>query len=369
MLAPSRSAPLVLVVAAAAVSVLFGATPFLIPEVAARYEVSLGTAGLISTAQVSGFAVITFLAGRWWRPARSKLVIAAIVGFGFDAASALTGMFPLLLIFRFFAGAAAGVFTWLAWEAAMRDVRSMRDVAAIGPIVVLFGAPVMAWTASVGGDRALYWLLAVSVLPLIAMRAHFEAEGPSRRHRMSPSRSNLVLLVALGLLTMAGSALFVFVGAHASDRVGMGAVALSLGFSVNAVAGLAGARWQRPVRHAWPWMALVTVSASSLVAFPHPVVFYAALVGWGFAFWRAVPRVLMAVADWSLVPDERVGDAQSIMAIGRAIGPGVGGMLLGAGAFGSLGIFTGVGLGVAALLVGVVERYRSGREAPVSSGT
>lgn len=357
-----------LLVAASGVSLLFGATPFLIPEVARRYGVTLGAAGLISVSQVSAFAFTTFLAGRWWRPTRSKLVIAAAVGSVFDAASALTGWFPLLLGFRFWAGAAAGVFTWLAWSAAMRDISSMRDVAAIGPITVLFGAPVLAWIASVGGDQALYWLLAVSVLPVMVMRADFTGEPPRQRRRMSPSRSNVVLLIALGILTLAGSSLFVFVGALASVEVGMGAVASSLGFSVNAVAGLVAARWRRRSPHAWPWLAVVAVSAGSLVAFPHPMVFYAGMFWWGFAFWRAVPRVLVAVAEWSLVAEERVGDAQSIMAIGRAIGPGVGGLLLGAGAFGPLGIFTAVGLGLSAVLVAGVERYRSGREAPVPSG-
>lgn len=364
LLAPRRGAPVVLLVAAAAVSFLFAATPFLIPEVAERYGVAVGTAGFISAAQVTGFAVTTFVAGRWWRPSRSKLVVAALVGAGFNAASAMTESFPLLLGFRLGAGAAAGVFTWLAWAAAMRDVHSMRDIAAVGPVTVLVAAPLLAWVAAVGGDRAVYWVLAASPLPAALFPAKLVGASPRERSGMSPSRSNIVLLVALGALTMAGSALFVFLGALAQDEIGMGAVALSFGFSLNAMAGLAGARWRRRPRHAWPWMALTAVSAGSVVLVPNEIVFYVGLIGWGFAFWMAVPRVLGAVADWSFAPDERVGDAQSIMAVGRAIGPAIGGVLVGAGAYGTLGAFAAIGLGSAALLVGLVERYRVDRDAP-----
>lgn len=356
---------MVLLVAASAVSLMFAATPFLIPAVADRYGVSVGTAGFISATQVSGFAAVTFIAGRWWKPTRTKLVAAALLASVFDVASALTGSFAVLLGLRLLAGGAAGVFTWLAWSDAMRDADSMRDVAAVGPITVLVGAPLLGWLVGVGGDQALYWLLAVSPLPVTILKTSFGTpEGRKAKARMSPSRSNLVLLVALGVLTMAGSALFVFVGALAEKEIGLGIVALSLGFSVNALAGLIGTRWRPRPGQAWPWMIAIAASAVSFVIWQHPVMFFVGMFGWGFAFWMAVPVVLGSVAEWSFAPDERVGDAQSIMAIGRAIGPAVGGLLVGSGAFVGLGWFAGLGLGFAALLVGFVERYRRDRVGP-----
>ena len=181
---------------------------------------------------------------------------------------------------------------------------------------------------------------------------------------MSPSRTNLVLLVALGLLTMAGSALFVFLGAFANLEIGLTAVALALGFSVNALAGLIAARLRRRPRYAWPWLVVTAVSATSIVLIPGPIVFYAGMFGWGFAFWMAVPRVLGRVAEWSLVPDERVGDAQSIMALGRAAGPAIGAALVGSGEFGGLVAFAGAGLLSSAALAGSVEVYRRNRSGP-----
>ena len=364
LLSHRPNSALILVAGAVAVSLLFAATPFLIPLVAEEFDVSLGAAGLLSAVQVAGFAVTTFVAGRRWRASHSKMVAAAVAGIGLNAGSALTTDFGVLLAFRLVVGATAGVFTWLAWADAMRDTASMRRISAVGPISVLVGAPLLAWIGAAGGASALYWSLAVTPLPVLVLRSDYLSTRPPGRRRMSPSRSNVVLLVALGVLTMAGSSLFVFTGAFGVDEVGLGAVAVAVGFSVNAGAGLAGAWWPRRPTVAWPWMIGITLSASTLVAIPHPVAFYGGMFGWGFAFWMAIPRILSAVADWSLVPDERVGDAQSIMAVGRAVGPVVGAVLVGAGSFGRLGVFSGTGLALAGLLVGLVERYRRGRDGP-----
>lgn len=354
-----------LVVGAAAVSFLFAATPFLIPEVSDRFEVSLGTTGLISSAQVLGFAGLVFVAGRRLSPSRGGLVAAALVGVATDIASALVSSFPALLALRFVAGSAAGLLTWLAWTDAMRSSKSMRDIAAVGPLTVLLGAPLLGWVASVGGDRAVYLLLAGSMVLPALVPVKFVSEPMRDRRSMSPSRSNVVLLVGLGILTMAGSALFVFLGAFGKQEVGLTAVALSLGFSVNALAGLIGARLRWRAAHAWPWLLLVAASATLIVAFPGPVAYYAGMFGWGFAFWMAVPTVLGRIADWSLVPEERVGDAQSIMALGRAAGPSVASVLVGTGEFGGLAVFAGAGLVTSATVVGGVEAYRRGRPSPV----
>jgi hypothetical protein len=327
--------------------------------------VRLGTAGLISSVQVLGFAVSVFAAGRRLSPSRAALVVAALTGVACDSASALVVSFPALLGLRFAAGAAAGFLTWLAWADAMRSPRSMRDVAAVGPLTVLVAAPLLAWVASAGGDRAVYLLLAGSMVFPAIVPVQFSSEPMRGRRKMSPSRSNLVLLAGLGILTMAGSALFVFLGAFAKIEAGLTAVGLSIGFSVNALAGLIGARLRWRPQHAWPWLVLVSVSATSIVLFPGALAYYIGMFGWGFAFWMAVPTVLGRVAEWSLAPDERVGDAQSIMALGRAAGPSVAAVLVGSGRFGGLAVFAGTGLLASAGVVGGVEMYRRGRPSPV----
>ena len=56
--------------------------------------------------------------------------------------------------------------------------------------------------------------------------------------------------------------------------------------------------------------------------------FLGALVVWGFFFWAAIPGVFEVLASRSRYPEERVGDAQALMAAGRAGGPLLGGLLI-----------------------------------------
>jgi len=361
-----RGAPLALIAAAAAVSLLFAATPFLIPAVADRYGIRIGSVGLISTSQVFGFAAAAFIGGRRLRPSRRLLVGSAVAAVVVNAASALISVFELLLVLRLTAGVTAGLFTWLAWADAMRAEKSMRAIAAVGPVTVLVGAPLLAWIGSVGGDRAIYGLLALAPIPAAVIPVDIEGDAVAARRHFSPSRSNVVLLGALGLLTMAGSAFFVFMAAFAQTEVGLGEVALSVGFSLHALAGLIGIRLRRHPIWAWPWMIGITVSVLTIIALPDPITFFAGMVGWGLCFWVAVPRILNRVAEWSLVAEERVGDAQGIMALGRSVGPAFGSVLVGHGQFVGVGVFSTLGLTGAAGLVGAVERYRSGRDGPAA---
>jgi predicted MFS family arabinose efflux permease len=354
----ARGASAALVASASAVALLFAATPFVIPEVAERFEVSLGASGLISAAQVLGFAITTFVAGRRLQASRRYLLGAAIAAVALNLASAVWEVFPVLVLLRSGAGSAAGFLTWIAWTDAMHSRSSMRDIAGIGPLTVFVGAPLLAWIASQGGDRAVYLFLATTTVPAALLPFRVRATGRHERRRMSPSRSNVVLLIALGSLTMGGSALFVFIAAFGAREVGLAAVAVSLGFSLNALTGLVGARWRSRPTSAWPWLLSIGAAVVGLIAFHEPVVFYVGLALWGFGFWMAVPTVLTDLADWSLAPDERVGDAQSIMALGRAIGPAVGGALIGSAGFSRVGVFTGVMLGLATILVAMVEWYR-----------
>ena len=62
----------------ATVSITFAATPFLLQPIADEFGVSLGQAGLMSTAQVGTFALVVFVAGRRLSTDRRFLVGAAL---------------------------------------------------------------------------------------------------------------------------------------------------------------------------------------------------------------------------------------------------------------------------------------------------
>ncbi|MCJ7726778.1 MAG: hypothetical protein MUP76_10380 [Acidimicrobiia bacterium] len=371
MFAPFRSiaalrpsAAPALLAGASAVAGLFAATAFLIPVVADRFGISVGTAGLISVVQVGGFTVATFLAGRRIRADRRILVWAVIAQVSANLVSAVIGWFWLLLLARLVAGVGAGLITWLAWIDAMKEHAVMRDVAGVGPLTALVAAPLFGVVTSLWGDRPVFLMLAVLAALPLAFRFEISGAAVPARRKVSPSRSNLVLLGALALLTMAGSSLFIFTVAMAEARVGLDPALASIAIAANAAAGLAGTRFRARSGTAALWMGGIALALGAMVAFPVAPVFYAAMVVWGFCFWMTVPEVLRQVAAWSLAPEERVGDAQGLMALGRVVGPGFGGLLVGAGSYVAVGIEAAVGTGVAMAIVGGVEYYRRNRSGP-----
>lgn len=364
MLTPSRlvlalrpHASPALLVASASVAFHFAATPFLLTPVARAWGVTIGAAGLLSVTQVGGFTLANFVAGRRLRASRKWLVGAALTGFGANAASVLAPSFELLLATRVLAGLAAGLITWLAWTEAMRSGEGLRDIAAVGPLSALIGSPLVAWLVWAGDERIVFSVMALSCLPALWLAPRYEPTIRPGRRRMSPSRSNIVLLTALGLLTAAGSSLFVFAGAIGETRLDLAPTLVAFAFSANAAAGLVAARLSS--RRAWPWMLVIAGCAVTVAFSTFAPAWFAAMTLWGFAFWMAVPVVLRQIAAWSLVPEERTGDAQGIMALGRVAGPAIGGALLGGGGTTLVGVEAGVGLALAALTVAVVTRYRS----------
>ncbi len=361
MFAPARlayalrpHAPVGILAAAAAVQVLFASTPFLIPEVAGHYTVSEGFAAGISVAQVGAFALSNLVLPRRLAPTGRVLRRSALVLVVANLASALAGQFWLLVALRVVAGFAAGALTWVAWADAMRNPRSLAGVASAGPVTALMSAPLLSLVAGLG-DRAVFVALAVVALPAAVIKV--DTGGIEKQARsVSRSRSNRVLLLALLLLTFFGSSVFVFVAVAAREALGLTPFQASFSYSLNAAAGLLGARLAS--RHRRPGWWLLSVGPAVYLAGAGSQVWmvFLGMAWWGFAFWMGVPGVLQMLAARSLRPDERAGDAQALMAFGRAAGPVLGGGLADAGAFTTLAAVAGVGCSVVgATVIGVQE--------------
>jgi predicted MFS family arabinose efflux permease len=346
-------APVALIAATAATTILFAATPFLLSPIADRYGISEGLAGAVSIAQVGAFAVANFLFPRIFRPSGRILRGAAASLVVFNAASMVPGTFAVLVMIRVLAGLAAGTMTWLAWTSAMKRSDSMASIAATGPVVALVAAPILSVVAS-HGDRAVYGLLAVAAIPAAVLIAPVSGR---RRQRgvISRSRSNRALLAALATMTFFGSALFINEAIVARDVHHLSALASSIAFSLNAAGGLVGARWSR--RHRHPGWYLASIGPAALLSVIGPVpFFYLGMTWWGFAFWMGVPGVLQMLSDRSLEPSERAGDGQGLMALGRAGGPALGGLFVDAGSLNGLALTSAVGLSLSGLaVVGVKE--------------
>lgn len=342
---------------AAVVAAVFTATPMLLPDIAARLEVSVGLTGLLSAAQVGSFAVSAFLAGRLFRPRRrfhyGGLVVVAIS----SLASAVAPNFPLLLGARLLSGLGLGTLTWIAWADATRFARGMGDVAAVAPITATLGAPLIGWIVIQGGYPWVFLVLGLTAAAASMLPVDF-GDLPKIGRSVSSSRSNRLLLVALALLTTGGSAVFIFSAATAQALHGLDAAAVSWALSVNAATGVVATRFNAPRGSVGLWL-LGTASAALVVGTVTSVlVFYVALAWWGLAFWMAVPAVFQLIAERALTPAERVGDAQALMAMGRVAGPLIGVLALGAGQYDRLSMVGAAFMSVAALSVAGVELGR-----------
>lgn len=342
---------------AAVVAAVFAGTPFLLPSVSSEMGVPIGLTGLLSTAQVGSFALAAFLAGRLFTPRRRLHYGALVLVMFTSVASALTTDFALLVSTRLVAGLGLGTLTWIAWADATRFARGLGDVAAVAPVTAALASPPIGWLIATGGYRWVYLSFGVLAAVALIFRVDF-GDLPKIGRNVSKSRSNRVLLGSLGLLSVGGSAVFVFSGAIAAGVHAMSPVALAWGLSLNAVSGVLATRIQAGRGRAGLWMMGTMISALALGLLAGRLVFFIVMALWGFAFWMAVPAVFRLLAERSLTPSERVGDAQAVMAVGRVIGPVVGGIALGAGQFARLSVTGAVVMGVAALTVTTVEVLR-----------
>lgn len=360
MYVPSRilyggrsGAPIALILGTAAVTLLFAATPFLIAPVSSRYGVSEGAAGTLSVVQVGAFAATNFLLPRLVRPSGRVFRLAALCLLAVNIASVFASWFSLLLVLRVCAGAAAGAMTWLAWSQAMKRTHTMAPVAATGPITALVAAPILSAVATFG-DQQVYAVLALATVPAVVMIAPVTGRRRTRGVA-SASRSNRVLLVVLASMTFFGSSLYINEAIVARDIHDLSAFAASIGFSLNALGGLVGARLS--VRHRYPGWFIASIGIGVFVTVVGPAPFYfLGMFWWGFAFWMGVPGVLQMLVDRSLEPSERAGDGQGVMALGRAGGPLLGGVFVDAGSMVALAAVSATGIiasGVA--VVGVKE--------------
>lgn len=339
------------------VALLFSATPFLLSTISEELGMSIGATGLISTAQVGSFALSTFLAGRLFRPRRrlhyGALATVALSSLG----AAVATNFATLLVTHFLAGIGLGILTWIAWADATRFVRGMGDVAAIGPAVAVVASPPIGWIVETGGFQLLYLILGVIAMAAVLLPVDF-GDLPRIGRAVSPSKTNRVLLVALTTLSIGGSGVFVFTAASAGAVQQMTPVAMSWALSLNALTGVAATRMKARRGTAGIWIAATAGCAAALGLVAAPLAYFAAMALWGYAFWMAIPEVFRLLAERSLTPSERVGDAQAAMAVGRVIGPIIGGITLGAGNFGRLSVVGGMIIMVAAVTIAAVELYR-----------
>ena len=358
--AAKPTVPAALLTAIATSTAVFAATPFLLPSVADEFDVTVGTAGLMSTTQLAGFVVASWVGGRFLRPVRTIFVVGAMLGALANLGSAAAPTFEVLAALRFVSGLSLGFAAWIAWQAAFGDADKTGDVAVVGPLVGVLVSPVIAIVLESAGLRWLFVLLAVVTAVPLAFARQVPRVDRLRPHRTrhAATRAARAILVALCALTLGGSSVFVYAAAIGVELDGLSPVTVSLLFSGNALASIPSARWTGRRGPAGVWFLLTAICALTIAVSRSGLLFSVAIVGWGFVFFMGVPAAFALLAARSNVPEERAGDAQAVMALGRVFGPLLGGALYTTGSTGSLGIVTASVMSVGAILLLYVDRQR-----------
>ncbi len=340
--------------ASAAIAFSFAATPFIVPRAVSDLGVGLGAAGLLSTAQVAGFTLVNVVAGRRLTPDRAfirwALVVLAIV----NVSSIAAPDFSILVITRLLAGGAMGLLTWIAWVDSAADARRKGEIASIGPITTLVAAPVVWWLDRWAGLDGIYLGAAAVTVACLPLRRSVDplAVRPGRRPIETPGVRPT--LVALGGLTLFASSVFVFAGAFTS-AAGVGGLGLTLGLMLNSALGIIPARRSR--RRVHPGLPVVGMALCvvGLTAGPTDWIVVGSIALWGAMFWLVIPSVFSSLSERSTHPGDRVGDAQGVMALGRVLGPSLGGLVLTSADTTVLTMVAVVGLLAVATTLEVVE--------------
>ena len=349
-----------LLATSAAIAATFTATPFVIAATVDEFGTSIGAAALLSTAQVGGFMVANLVGNRRFVAsvglARRALAVFVLA----NAISVVLPNLTALVATRTVAGAAMGLLTWIAWADSATDGKRRGEIAAIGPLSAAIAAPLLGIVATIGDLGWMFALLtAISALGL-ALPIHVaENDIPTKRNPIQTPGVKLVL-VSMGVMLGSASAVFVFVRLIAED-LGMSAMATSVALSLNALAGIPAARYAGRRRLPGLWIAIIAVCALLLTQTDSPIMFFIIVTLWGLSFWSAVPEIFSMLADRSVFPSDRVGDAQAAMAFGRVVGPTAGGALVVGGSFTTVGIVAFVlliGSAVTIEVVATAHRWR-----------
>lgn len=352
-----------LIAAIGVATAVFMSTALVLPGLISAFDIGPGAAGFVSGVQLAGFVVTSFLAGRVTTPSPRLFVLAMLVLAGANLTTAVIDDFAALLVLRFIAGLALGVITWLSWAGVFGDPRRMGEIAVVGPIAGVVASPLVGLLVEAGSFRWVYLALGVvSFVPLLwipSFEGAVRSEDRVRSGRGAPAA--YVLIVALAMLSIGGSAVFVFGGVIAESRLAISPGAYSLVLAGNAAAGIPAARWKGDRPLTGMWLISCGLCAVIFATTSIAVVGAAAIIFWGFAFWVGIPGTYALLSRVSRFPAERAGDAQGAMAVGRILGPILGGSLIALGSEITLGIVAGslMAAGGAAIVMTELRNHRA----------
>ncbi|MPY49343.1 Cmx/CmrA family chloramphenicol efflux MFS transporter [Streptomyces acidicola] len=349
----------------------------LLPDIASDLDVTVGTAGVLTSAfaigMIIGAPLMAVLARNW--PGRSSLLGFVLVFLAAHTAGAATSSFPVLFATRVVAALANAGFLAVALTTAATLVPADKKGRALAvllsgtTVATIAGVPGGSVLGALLGWRATFWAVAAICLPaaigiLTGIPARpvkaEEADGPSLRAELAQlKKPRLILVMVLGALVNAATfASFTFLAPVVTDTAGLGELWISVALVLFGVGSFAGVTVAGRLSDRRPGLVLAVGGPLLLIGWPalavladQPIALFALVFVQGtlsFALGSTlITRVLYEAAG---APTMAGSYATAALNIGAAAGPLIAATTLST-AVGNLGPLWTSGLLVAVALL------------------
>ncbi|MEU9448726.1 Cmx/CmrA family chloramphenicol efflux MFS transporter [Streptomyces sp. NPDC048277] len=349
----------------------------LLPDIASDLDVTIGTAGTLTSAfavgMIVGAPLMAVLARNW--PGRSSLLGFVLVFLAAHAMGAVTSSFSVLFATRVVAALANAGFLAVALTTAAALVPPYKKGRALAvllsgtTVATIAGVPGGSVLGTLLGWRATFWAVAALCLPaaigiLTGVPARptesDESDAPTLRAELAQLRSPRLLLVMLlgALVNAATFASFTFLAPVVTDTAGLGELWVSVALMLFGVGSLVGVTVAGRLSDQGPGLVLTAGGPLLLIGWPalamladKPVALLALVFVQGalsFALGSTlITRVLYEAAG---APTMAGSYATAALNVGAAAGPLVAATILST-AVGNLGPLWASGLLVAVALL------------------
>ncbi|GAA2391459.1 MFS transporter [Streptomyces glaucosporus] len=365
----------------------------LLPDIASDLDVTVGAAGVLTSAfaigMIVGAPLVAALARTW--PRRSSLLGFVLAFAAAHAVGALTTSFPVLCTTRVVAALANAGFLAVALTTAAtlvppdRKGRALAVLLAGTTAATIAGVPGGSVLGTLLGWRATFWAVAVLCLPaaigilkgIPAGRVEEATGGPALGAELAQlTRPRLLLVMGLGALVNAATfASFTFLAPVVTDTAGLDELWVSVvlvlfgagSFAGVAVAGRLSDRRPGLVVAAGGPLLLLGWPALAMLAHRPAALFVLVFVQGALSFALGSTLITRVLYEAAGAPTMAGSYATAALNVGAAVGPLVAATTLGTAA-GNLGPLWAGGLLVAiALLIALPFRtaVAAGRSAEV----
>lgn len=320
----------------------------LLPDIASDLDVTVGTAGTLTSAfaigMIVGAPLVAVLARDW--PRRASLLGFLLVFTAAHAVGAVTTDFPVLFVTRVVAAVANAGFLAVALTAAVtlvpadRKGRALAVLLAGTTVATVAGVPGGSVIGAVLGWRATFWAVAVACLPaalgiLRGVPAGRDAAGatgrPALRVELAQlTRPPLILVMLLGALVNAATfGSLTFLAPVVTDSAGLGELWISVAlvlfgagsFVGVTVAGRLSDRRPGPVIAVGGPLLLIGWPALAMLAHRPVAVFILLFVLGALSFALGSTLITRVLYEAAAAPTMAGSYATAALNVGAAIGP------------------------------------------------